>query len=164
MKDLPNNTKLYGIMILYDMQTDFFKRVLKGIEDKDLLKRLGTEANHSSWIAGSVVSGRYYLGKCFNLEVESSTGKLFENNQGIIDNAIYPTLVEYENDWDKISPLLRDALMLASAEKLNEKIEMPGMEMTLFDMIIFTSYREANCIGQIALWRRLLGYKAMSYM
>ena len=85
-------------------------------------------------------------------------------NSVIIDNVIYPTLVEYENDWDKISPLLHDALMLASEEKLTEKIEMPGMEMTLFEMISFTSYREANCIGQIALWRRLLGYKAMSYM
>ena len=31
-----------------------------------------------------------------------------------------------------------------------------------FDFITFMCYREANCIGQIALWRRLLGYEAMN--
>jgi hypothetical protein len=41
---------------------------------------------------------------------------------------------------------------------------MPGESMTHFDLIAFIIYREANCIGQIALWRRLLGYEAMKYM
>ena len=44
MKDLPNNTKLYGIMILYDMQTDFFKRALKGIEIALWRRLLGYKA------------------------------------------------------------------------------------------------------------------------
>jgi hypothetical protein len=41
---------------------------------------------------------------------------------------------------------------------------MPEMRMTYFDLIAFIIYREANIIGQIALWRRLLGYEAMKYM
>ncbi|TCD12052.1 DinB family protein [Pedobacter frigidisoli] len=164
MKTQPTSNRMYGIIVLYEMQTDFLKKALDGIDDADAQKRLDTKANHISWITGSVVSGRYYLAKSFGVDASSSTGELFKDNKGIVDNATYPTLAEFKKDWDKISPLLQEALTNATEEKLNEKIEMPGMEMTLFDMISFTSYREANCIGQIALWRRLLGYAAMNYM
>ena len=41
---------------------------------------------------------------------------------------------------------------------------LPGYEMRHYDLVTFIIYREANCIGQIALWRRLLGYEAMKYM
>jgi len=164
MKAQPNSSKLYGIMVLYEMQTDFLLRALDGIDEKDAQTRLNTKANHIAWIVGSVISGRYFLAKSFGINVISSTGELFRDNHGIIDDADYPTLAEFKADWERISPLLYDALLNASEEKLSENIEMPGMEMTLFDMISFTSYREANCIGQIALWRRLLGYPGMSYM
>jgi len=164
MKAQSSSSKLSGILVLYEMQTDFLLRALEGVEEKDAQTRLNTKANHIAWITGSVISGRYFLAKSFGINDKSSTGELFKDNQGIIDDAKYPTLAEFKADWEKISPLLYDALINASEEKLNEQIEMPGMEMTLFDMLSFTSYREANCIGQIALWRRLLGYPGMSYM
>jgi len=164
MKIQPNSTKMYGIVVLYQMQTDFFLRALDGIDQKDAQNRLNTQANHMAWITGSVVSGRFYLAKLFGIDVQSETGDLFENNAGIIADATYPTLADFKTDWEKISAPLEAALTQASDDKLNEKVEMPGMEITLFDMISFTSYREANCIGQIALWRRLLGYQGMKYM
>ena len=50
-------------------------------------------------------------------------------------------------------------------DKLDESFEMmPGMKMTYYELITFIIYREANIIGQLALWRRLLGYEAMKYM
>jgi len=164
MKAQSSSSKLSGILVLYEMQTDFLLRALEGIDEKDAQTRLNTKANHIAWITGSVISGRYFLAKSFGINEKSSTGELFKDNQGIIDDAKYSTLAEFKADWEKISPLLYDALINASEEKLNEQIEMPSMEMTLFDMLSFTSYREANCIGQIALWRRLLGYPGMSYM
>jgi len=164
MKTEPKSSKLYGIIVLYEMQTDFLIRALNGIAEKDAQKRLDTKANHIAWITGSVVYGRYYLAKLLGVEVELSTIELFKDNRGIIDEATYPSLTEFKKDWEKVSPLLQDALSNASAQKLDEKLEMPGMEITLFEMISFTSYREANCIGQIALWRRLLGYAGMNYM
>lgn len=164
MKTQPNSSKMYGILVLYQMQTDFLLRALDGIDEKDAQNRLNTKANHIAWITGSVVYGRFYLAKSFGINSESSTGDLFQENKSIIDDANYPSLADFKKDWQKISPLLEEALTKASDEKLNEKIEMPGMEITLFEMISFTSYREANCIGQIALWRRLLGYPGMNYM
>jgi hypothetical protein len=40
---------------------------------------------------------------------------------------------------------------------------MGGMKMSWYDMITFTMYREASMIGQLALWRRLLGHPALKY-
>lgn len=155
---------MYGIIVLYEMQTDFLIRALEGIEEKDAQKRLDTKANHIAWITGSVVHGRYFLAKSFGIDLQSTTGELFADNRGIIDDATYPTLAAFKADWTKISPLLQEALTQAGDDKLDEKLQIPGMEITLFEMISFSSYREANCIGQIALWRRLLNYPGMNYM
>lgn len=164
MKTKPNSSRMYGIMVLYEMQTDFLLRALDGIAEEDAQKRLDTKANHIAWITGSVVHGRYFLAKSFGIDLKSTTGELFADNKGIVDDATYPSLAEFRQDWAQISPLLQEALTQASDDKLEEKLTMPGMEITLFEMISFTSYREANCIGQIALWRRLLDYPGMNYM
>ncbi|MCZ4223367.1 DinB family protein [Pedobacter rhodius] len=164
MENKPVSSRLYGIMVLFEMHTDFLIKALDGIKEEDAQKRLNTKANHISWITGSIVYGRYYLAKSFGINSDSETGELFKDNKGIIDDASYPDLADFKKDWLKISPGLHNAMMNASDAKLDEPYEMPGMKMTLFDMISFTTYREANCIGQIALWRRLLGYPGMNYM
>lgn len=164
MKTTPTSGKMYGLIVLYEMQTDFLLRALDGIDQEDAQKRLDTKANHIAWITGSVVHGRYFLAKSFGIDLPSITDELFENNKGIIDDATYPSLADFIKDWKEISPRLQEALTAATDEKLAEKLVIPGMEITLFEMISFSSYREANCIGQIALWRRLLGYPGMNYM
>jgi hypothetical protein len=40
---------------------------------------------------------------------------------------------------------------------------MPGGDYTFFDTLTFSIDRESYCIGQIGLYRRLLGYDAMKY-
>jgi hypothetical protein len=155
---------MYGFIVLYEMQTDFLLRALDGIDQKDAQKRLDTKANHIAWITGSVVHGRYFLAKSFGINLPSITDELFVNNKGIVDDATYPSLEDLIKDWKEISPKLQEALTQATDEKLEEKLNIPGMEITLFEMISFSSYREANCIGQIALWRRLLNYPGMNYM
>ncbi|SDH25591.1 hypothetical protein SAMN05421827_12044 [Pedobacter terrae] len=164
MKITPTSSRMYGFMVLYEMHTDFLLRALAGIDQKDAQKRLETKANHIAWITGSVIHSRYFLAKSFSISLPSVTDELFENNKGIMDDANYPPLVDLIKDWQEITPLLQEVLTTATDEKLEEKFVMPEMEITLFDMIGFSSYREANCIGQIALWRRLLGYPGMNYM
>ncbi|QDW24211.1 DinB family protein [Pedobacter sp. KBS0701] len=164
MKSKPTSGRMYGIIVLYEMQTDFLLRALDGIDQKDAQKRLDTKANHIAWITGSMVQGRYFLAKSFDVDLPSITDELFANNKGIIDDVIYPALADFIKDWKNISPKLQEALTQATDEKLEEKLNIPGMEITLFEMISFSTYRDANCIGQIALWRRLLGYPGMNYM
>lgn len=157
------SNRMFSLVVLYDMHTTFFSKVLDGISDKDTHNRLNTKANHIAWLTGSLVEQRYEIAKGLGIDKTQQAHELFKDNKGIQDNITYPVLAQYKKDWDTISPPLRDAFLNIADEKLNSEIDMGGIKMTNYDLISFIIYREANCIGQIALWRRLLGYDAMKY-
>ena len=155
---------MYSIIYLYDMHTAYFHQVLEGISDKDSHQRLNTKANHIAWLTGSLVHERFELAGTFGKKENEQAALLFVDHKGIQDGVQYPALSQFKKDWEKISPVLRDLLLNLSEEELDKPFDMPGPPMTCFDLVAFMMYREANCIGQIALWRRLLGYEAMRYM
>jgi hypothetical protein len=157
------STRMQSLVILYDMHTTFFKSVLDGIDDKAAHNRLNTKANHVAWLAGSLVEMRYEIANYSAIAMKQSAHELFKDGKGIQDDITYPSLNDFKKDWDTISPITRNAFVQLTDEKLESQIEMGGMKMSFFDMVTFCIYREANCIGQIALWRRLLGYEAMKY-
>jgi hypothetical protein len=157
------SSRMQSLLVLFDMHTAFFTKVLDGISDKDTHNRLNTKANHIAWLAGSLVQQRYDIAKDIGIKKQQAAHELFKDNKSIQDNVTYPSLAQYKKDWDDITPDARKAFAEVTDEKLNGEIEMGGMKMTLYNLITFTVYREANQIGQIALWRRLLGYKAMKY-
>lgn len=160
-----NSDRIFSLVVLYDMHTTFFFSALDGISDNDAHNRLNTKANHIAWLTGSIVQQRYEIATSLGADRKQSAHELFKDNKGIQDNVTYPSLTEFKKDWESITPVLKEALVNVSDEKLDESFEMmPGMRMTYFDLITFIIYREANIIGQLALWRRLLGYEAMKYM
>lgn len=152
-----------GLLSLFDMQTGFLSRALEGISEKDMYNRLNTKANHMAWLAGSLVQQRYTMVTETNPEMKQQGDELFKNNKGIQEEATYPTIAEYLKDWDKISPFARQALVDIDDKKLDSEIDMGGMKMNYYELIVFTIYREASIIGQLALWRRLMGYPALRY-
>lgn len=159
------SNRMYSLLVLYDMHTKFFSSALDGITNENAHNRLNTKANHIAWLTGSLVEQRYEIANELGFEGKQAAEELFKNNKGIQDGLCYPSLEAFKKDWEKISPVLRDLFMTVSDEKLDKKFEMmPGMTMTYYELITFIIYREANCIGQLALWRRLLGYDAMKYL
>ena len=160
-----NSNRIFSLVVLYDMHTTFFFSALDGISDNDAHNRLNTKANHIAWLTGSLVQQRHEIATSLGADRKQAAHELFRDNKGIQDNVTYPSLAEFKKDWESITPVLKEALVNVSDEKLDELFEMmPEMRMTHFDLITFILYREANIIGQIALWRRLLGYEAMKYM
>jgi hypothetical protein len=159
------DNRLVALVNLYDLYTQLFVNVLEGISDEKAHRRFNTKATHVAWIAGSLVSDRFALAIALDLEVEQHSHELFDNFKSIEDSVKYPPLSEFKADWLFISPLLKDKIVRLEEERLNgsSPFEMPGQEMTLYDTIFFFIHREAYCIGQIGLWRRLLGYDAMKY-
>lgn len=156
--------RLYAIFDLYDLHTDYFRRVLEGISDEDAHNRLGTKANHVAWIAGSIVESRFVGARNVGLDIRQQADELFKDFKGIQDDVRYPSLSQYLADWDKVSPLLREKTLEVDPAWVDERKDMGGWEASNQELINFSTYREANMIGQIALWRRLLGYPAMNYM
>ncbi len=159
------DSRMSSVVVLYDMHTTYFPNVIVNISDTDSHNRLNTKANHIAWLTGSLVEQRFEIANMLGSDVKQAVHELFKDNKGIQDNITYPPLSEFKKDWEAITSLLRQSLVNISSEKLDESFEMmPGMKMTYYELITFIIYREANIIGQIALWRRLLGYEAMKYM
>lgn len=104
------------------------------------------------------------MAELFGSDLKAQADELFKDFKGIQDTAIYPGLTDYLKDWDLITPVYRELLCNVSDEKLDSIFKMTDFEMPYFDLISFMIYREANMIGQLALWRRLLGYDGMKYM
>lgn len=145
------------------MHTRFFKRAIEDIKDEDAYNRLNTPANHIAWLAGSTVSQRYRMCSETHPGQHQNGEELFKDNKGIQESAKYPSMAEYISDWEKITPMAREALVKIDDKKLDSEFNMGPMKMTYYDLISFTIYREATLIGQLALWRRLLNYPALKY-
>jgi hypothetical protein len=157
------STRIQGLLTLFDYQTGFFPKALVGISEEDMNNRLNTEANHPAWLAGSLVQQRFRMASETGSGLKQTGEELFKDNKGIQKGVKYPTTAQYLNDWERITPEARQALVMIDDKKLDSKIDMGGMQMTYYELICFTIYREASIIGQLALWRRLLGYPALKY-
>jgi hypothetical protein len=163
MKANTTSSRTSGFLDLFDMQSTFFKRAIEGISEEDAYNRLNTQANHIAWLAGSLVSQRFSMASESAPGLVQTGAELFANNKGIQGDSKYPSLAEYLADWNKITPPARQSLIDIDDKKLDSEIDMGGMKMSYYELISFSLYREASIIGQLALWRRLLGYPAMKY-
>ena len=160
----PKDNRMLAIFDLYDLHTGLFAKAIDGISDEDAHNRLGTKANHVAWLAGSLVESRCEGARNVGLDMTQTAHELFKDHQGIKDGVTYPPLAQFLKDWNTVSPLLRAKSLELDTAWLDTRINMEGWEASNYELITFVTYREANCIGQIALWRRLLGYPAMNYM
>ncbi|MGN6438957.1 MAG: DinB family protein [Agriterribacter sp.] len=157
------STRTEGLVALFDLHTTLFERALEGIPDKDMHKRLDTKANHMAWLAGAAVAQRFQMAADEDRDLKQTGAELFKNNKGIQEGVTYPTGAEYLADWKKVTPAARKALVKIDDKQLDSEFDMEGMKMTWMELVTFTKFREASIIGQLALWRRLLGHPAMRY-
>lgn len=157
------STRTESLLTLFDYHTSFFPKALEGFSDADMHNRLNTEANHPAWLTGSLVQQRFMMAFETGSTIKQTGEELFKNNRGIQKEVKYPGAKEFLNDWEKITPDARKALLTIDDKKLDSEIDMGGMKMSFYEMICFSIYREASIIGQLALWRRLLGHPALKY-
>ena len=160
-----NERTVDTLVFLYDWHTRLFPNVIDGISDKDAQDRLNTKANHVAWIAGSLVHTRFEMANVLGVDLKQRSHELFKDFQGIKDGVTYPSLQEYREDWQRVSGILKEKLESLDSEDLAkpDPFEMPGQQMTTFESFAFMIDRESYCIGQIGLFRRLLGYEALKY-
>jgi hypothetical protein len=163
MENKTKSPRIAPLLFLYDVHTNLFPNVIIDITDKDAHNRLNTKANHVGWLAGSLVQQRVEIANLLGADIKQAAHELFKDYKGIQDNVTYPALKSFDTDWDLVTPVLKGLLENVSDEKLDSIFEIPEMRMTYFEMIVFFIHREAYLIGQIGLWRRLMGYEPMKY-
>ena len=158
-------TALQFFIFLFDFHTNQYHNALENIPAEETHNRLNSKANHIAYIAGRMIYERHALAKGINVNIDLSTTKEFQDFKGIQDDVTYPSLEEYKKNWDTISTALKDGLQQLSEEQLNgpDPFNMPDGNYTLFDSIVFTIDHESYFLGQLGLYRRLLGIAAMKF-
>ena len=158
-------TALQFFISVFDYHTRQYHNALESIPDEETHNRLNSKANHIAYIAGRMIYERHALAKGINIDVNLNTTNEFKDFKGIQDNVTYPSLEEYKKDWDAVSSALKEGLQQLTEEQLNgpDPFNMPEENYTLFDSIVFTIDHESYFLGQLGLYRRLLGIAAMKF-
>ncbi|HEX5152533.1 MAG TPA: DinB family protein [Parafilimonas sp.] len=158
-------TALQFFIPMFDFHTVQYHNALENIPDNETHNRLNSKANHIAYIAGRMIYERHALAKGINVNADLNTTKEFHDFKGIQDDVTYPSLEEYKKDWDTISVALKEGLQQLTEEQLNgpDPFNMPEGNYTLFDSIVFTIDHESYFLGQLGLYRRLLGIAAMKF-
>src|SRR5687768_11489502 len=105
------STKMFSLVVLYDMHSGYYPKAIEGISEENALNRLNTKANNVAWLAGSMLYERFEMAKALggtDIHPEDKlTVELFKNHKGIQDGVAYPSLSSYKKDWEAITPVLR---------------------------------------------------------
>jgi uncharacterized damage-inducible protein DinB len=158
-------TALQFFISMFDFHTGQYHNALENIPAEETHNRLNSKANHIAYIAGRMIYERHELAKGININIDLATTKEFQDFKGIQDEVAYPSLEAYKKDWDTISTALKEGLQQLTEEQLNgpDPFNMPGGNYTLFDSIVFSIDHESYFLGQLGLYRRLLGIAAMKF-
>ncbi len=147
------------------MNTRLFTSTLEGISEEQARERITGHVNPVIWIASHTVWARYntlmFLGK----PAENPYNGLFENFKAYDPSLDYTSLAEIKAQWNKVSPLLVDALESATEEHLagESPIKSPIGDFTNGGTIAFLAQHESYDIGQLGLLKKFFTKVAMSY-
>ena len=144
------------------LHNSLFANVLKDADD--ISKVRSGDSNHAAWLAGHLVSARYFIANLIGLEDKEPHADLFGNGKAIDESLAYPSLSESLTQFREISEKLAEAFPNVSDEQLSAEAPFnTPMGNTIGDFVAFLVEHEAYHIGQIGLIRRINKLDAMSY-
>lgn len=159
------NNSVYQSKIIFNMNERLFKSTLEGISEDQAKERITGHVNPINWIASHTVWARYntlmFLGK----PAGNPYNGLFENFKAYDASLSYPSLSEIKDEWNKVSPLLNDALEGVSEEHLagDSPLKSPIGDFTNGGTVAFLAQHESYDIGQLGLLKKFFTKEAMTY-
>ena len=147
------------------MNDRLFKSTLEGVSEEQAKERITGHVNPINWIASHTVWARYnalmFLGK----PAGNPYNDLFENFKAYDASLPYPSLSEIKEEWNKVSPLLNEALESVSEEQLSgdSPVKSPIGDFTNGGTVAFLAQHESYDIGQLGLLKKFFTKEAMSY-
>jgi hypothetical protein len=154
--DNNKDVRLITLIARYDAHTDQFSKILTEASEKDL-SRDDLYSKSVPWIVGNQVQLRFEVANLLGIEMQQSADKIFRANVNINFNINYPSLDNFREDWEKISPVLRnEILQLDNVDLFTFSKHEPIMKGTFFDLFSYVISREREIIYGLTVWRGLL--------
>jgi len=151
-----------GVFEQYKTNTSLFLSALEEITREDSLKKIHENVNPPVYIAGHIVSARYYAANLIGLKVEHRYSDICRGGIELVDVKSYPSLNESIKDWNEISDKIFDRMEeITEVEFLAEPpSKFPTGDNTVRGGMIFLGSHDMYHIGQLIMIRRALGLKS----
>ena len=152
-------TDFFNIAGIYKINTDLFRKTIKGIPPDRLLARPGDDSNHLLWVAGHVVVHRAGVLKILGQEWSAPWEQLFVRGAKLTAAEQYPEIDELTKNWEDVSLRLESALSSASPESLAEPVAKGiTLDGKTSGQIAFLALHETYHVGQMGYLRKWLGF------
>ena len=153
------NTDFFNIAGIYKINTDLFRKTIKGIPPERLLARPGEDSNHLLWIAGHVVVHRAGVLKILGHEWSAPWEQLFVRGAKLTADDQYPGMDELVQSWEDVSSRPESSLGSASPQSLTEPVAKGiSLDGKISGKIAFLALHESYHVGQMGYLRKWLGF------
>lgn len=155
--------KLDLLISQFELHTKLYNNAVEGLEEVRT-NRLNDYTNHAAWLAGHIVSSRYFIGSLLGVTDQEPHPEIFGQGKGIDTSFDYPSIEVDAKDFNDYSPKVLEAFKSFPEEKLNEKAPIPAPTGdTIGALVTFLLHHEAYHIGQLGILRKYFGKEAMKY-
>lgn len=157
--------ELKPLYTILDLNSRLFVNVLDGIDESQRHARTDANINHAAWLAGHVVSTRYFLGNILGGEKQEPYPELFRAGPEIQDDIEYPELATQTEHWQTATLQMQRAFEEATTEMLvgAPPFKLPVDDKTLLGALAFFVHHECYHLGQLGQLRKMLELPAMKY-
>jgi uncharacterized damage-inducible protein DinB len=156
--------RLAPLAAILDLNTQLLKNCLEGVDDVLARRRPTPDTNHLAFLTAHLADARHFLASTLGLPLDNPLAHL-EYGKTLDEIGELPPLAELVSAWETISAHLARAMPALSAAKLDASsgLRFPVADQSVLGAVSFLVQHDSYHVGQMALIRRELGLKAMTY-
>lgn len=160
-----SNLDVQVLVNLFALNSKIFNNALKNISDKEAQKPINSTTNSISWIAGHTVDTGYNLAAILGISSENPYAADFGFGKPFDPTAKYPSLEKMLADWNALSPKIEAAIGKLTQDQLNADtpFPLPYNEQSIRGLLSFQMHHISYEVGQLGLYRKILGKESLSY-
>jgi uncharacterized damage-inducible protein DinB len=150
---------------LLDLNTRLLKNCLEGVDDALARRRPTPDTNHLAFLTAHLADARHFLAIALGLPLDNPLAQQLEYGKTLDEIGELPPLAALLSAWEAVSAHLAREMSTVAATKLDAPsgLRFPVADQTVLGAVSFLVQHDSYHVGQMALLRRELGLKAMSY-
>lgn len=156
---------MQALIAQFELQTSWFIHALENISDEEAHAAAAENLNPVKWVAGHLIDARLTIAALVaGTHRRDDYTRLFGKGTRFDEGEIYPELEQMRVDWRNASETLRTALREVSDPQLfaPPPFQTSIPDQTLKGLIAYFAMHEAFHLGQLSIYRKILGKESMS--
>ena len=160
----PASAELADVGELYALHARLFDAVTDDVSDAEAARSVG-DANSFAWIAGHMLWSQHHVAAVLGVSGDNPYAAQFGPGRPFDPDADYPTLAQMRRDWNALVPTVEAAMGRLTDRQLAARppFNLPIGDQSLRGYLVFEQHHLAYEIGQLGLYRRILGKPALRY-